>query len=60
MVDVGAGTGKFIALLAATGADVTAVEPVDAMRKKIATLQLRDVHEVAGTAQAMPLTDESA
>lgn len=55
--DVGAGTGKFSALLAATGAAVVAVEPVDAMRAEIAALQLNGVRAVAGTAQALPLPD---
>ena len=38
VVDVGAGTGKFTKMLQATGAHVVAVEPVDAMREKLAKL----------------------
>ena len=55
VADVGAGTGKFTALLATTGATVVGVEPVDAMRAKIDSLQLPTVRAVAGTAQAIPL-----
>ena len=55
VADVGAGTGKFTALLATTGATVVGVEPVDAMRAKIDALQLSTVRAVAGTAQAIPL-----
>lgn len=55
--DVGAGTGKFTALLARTGAQVTAVEPVDAMRAQIAALGLDGVSALPGTAQAMPCAD---
>lgn len=54
VADVGAGTGKFTKLLAATGAQVTAVEPVDAMRAEI---KGANVQAVAGTAQAIPLAD---
>ena len=55
VADVGAGTGKFTALLATTGATAVGVEPVDAMRAKIDALQLPTVRAVAGTAQAIPL-----
>ena len=55
VADVGAGTGKFTALLATTGATVVGVEPVDAMRAKIDALQLPTLRAVAGTAQAIPL-----
>lgn len=54
-IDVGAGTGKFTARLAATGARVVAVEPVDAMRAGIEAQRLPGVRAVAGTAQALPL-----
>ncbi|UJB63293.1 methyltransferase domain-containing protein [Acidovorax sp. YS12] len=54
-IDVGAGTGKFTARLAATGASVVAVEPVDAMRAGIEAQHLPGVRAVAGTAQALPL-----
>ncbi len=55
--DVGAGTGKFTALLARAGAQITAVEPVDAMRAQIAALGLDGGSALPGTAQAMPLAD---
>jgi len=58
-VDLGAGTGKFTKLLLQTGAAVTAVEPVDAMRAQLAAA-LPAVRGLAGTAQAMPLDDASA
>jgi SAM-dependent methyltransferase len=53
VADVGAGTGKFTRLLAATGADVLAIEPVDTMRTELAGLS--GVVAVAGTAQALPV-----
>ena len=58
-VDLGAGTGKFTRLLAATGAALVAVEPVAAMRNQLA-LGLPGVRVVEGTAQAMPLDDATA
>lgn len=56
--DLGAGTGKFTRLIAATGADVTAVEPVAAMRDALAA-SLPGVTALAGSAEAMPLADAS-
>lgn len=58
VIDLGAGTGKFTARLADTGADVLAVEPVDAMRAKLREA-LPQVHALAGTAEQIPLPDES-
>jgi ubiquinone/menaquinone biosynthesis C-methylase UbiE len=56
VLDVGAGTGKFTRLLAATGADVTAVEPLPAMRAKLEeAVPSAKVH--AGTAEEIPLAD---
>jgi SAM-dependent methyltransferase len=54
VVDLAAGTGKLARLLA-TRHRVVCVEPDDEMRRLI-----RDVRVVAGTAEAMPLNDESA
>lgn len=54
VADVGAGTGKFVPRLLATGAEVLAVEPVDAMRAAL-TQRLPQVQALAGTAQAIPL-----
>lgn len=59
VVDVGAGTGKFTQLLARTGATVTAVEPVEAMRQKLSAGQ-PGVRALAGTAEALPLADGEA
>ena len=54
VADLGAGTGKFTGLLAATGAAVTAIEPVDAMRARLSA-SLPGVTARAGSAEAMPL-----
>ena len=62
-VDLGAGTGKFTGLLLRTGAQVTAVEPVDAMREQLSAGLSKDwphLRALAGTAQAMPLVDAQA
>jgi SAM-dependent methyltransferase len=59
VVDVGAGTGKFTQLLVRTGATVTAVEPVEAMRARLAESQ-PGVRALAGTAEALPLPDAQA
>ena len=58
VVDLGAGTGKFTTRLLATGADVVAIEPVDAMRARL-VVDHPDVDARAGTAEAMPLADAS-
>jgi SAM-dependent methyltransferase len=54
VVDLGAGTGKFTRLLAATGAEVTAVEPIEAMRAQLGE-RLPKVRALAGVAEAIPL-----
>ncbi len=54
VVDVGAGTGKLTRLLLATGARVTAVEPVMEMRRAFARA-LPEVPVVGGVAEALPL-----
>jgi SAM-dependent methyltransferase len=59
VVDVGAGTGKLSAPLAATGATVIAVEPLPAMRERIAEDVPRAV-PFAGTAERMALRDGAA
>lgn len=58
VADLGAGTGKFTGLLAATGTSVTAIEPVDAMRARLAA-SLPGVSALAGSAEAIPLPDAS-
>jgi ubiquinone/menaquinone biosynthesis C-methylase UbiE len=58
VADLGAGTGKFTELLAATGADVAAIEPVEAMRARLAA-SLPAVTALAGSAEAMPLAEGS-
>jgi SAM-dependent methyltransferase len=59
VVDLGAGTGKFTRLLALTGAEVLAVEPVKEMRERLAEL-LPGVAVTAGTAEATGLPDTCA
>ncbi len=58
-MDLGAGTGKFTELLVPTGARLIALEPVDAMRAKLAAL-LPTVTTVAGDAEAIPLASGAA
>jgi len=58
-VDLGAGTGKFTALLVQTGAEVIAVEPVAEMRRQLVA-DLPGVRAIEGTAESMPLAAGSA
>ena len=58
VVDLAAGSGKLTRLLVATGADVIAVEPVEAMRRLLHRL-LPLVPAVAGTAEALPVKASS-
>jgi SAM-dependent methyltransferase len=53
VLDLGAGTGKLAAAVAALGVDVVAVEPDDAMRALV------PVEALAGTAEQIPLPDAS-
>ncbi len=57
VVDLAAGTGKLTRPLAATGAEVVAVEPVAEMRARIGPAAARAID---GTAEAIPLPDGSA
>jgi SAM-dependent methyltransferase len=56
VLDLAAGTGKLTRRLAETGADVVAVEPVDAMRERLAR-SVAGVEALPGTAEAIPLPD---
>lgn len=58
VLEVGAGTGKFTARLTATGAEVSAVEPVAAMRAACAAA-LPGVAVREGVAEALPWPDAS-
>jgi ubiquinone/menaquinone biosynthesis C-methylase UbiE len=57
VVDLAAGTGKLTRPLAATGAEIVAVEPVAEMRARIGPAAARVLD---GTAEAIPLPDASA
>jgi SAM-dependent methyltransferase len=54
VVDVGAGTGKFTKLLQPTGAKLVAIEPVEAMRARLASAAA-DIEVHDGTAEATGL-----
>jgi SAM-dependent methyltransferase len=57
-LDLGAGTGKFLPRLRATGAAVIAVEPVAAMRAQLAERN-PGIEARAGSAEQIPLEDGS-
>jgi ubiquinone/menaquinone biosynthesis C-methylase UbiE len=58
VLDLGAGTGKFIPKLLATGATVIAVEPVPAMLGHLTQLY-PDIEAKKGSAENIPLADAS-
>lgn len=58
VVELGAGTGKLTRAVARTGAEIVAVEPVDAMRRKLSAI-VPQVSVLDGTAEAIPLSDSS-
>jgi SAM-dependent methyltransferase len=58
VLDLAAGTGKLTRLLAATGTELVAVEPVSAMRD-VLTAALPQVEALDGTAERIPLPDVS-
>ena len=59
VVDLGAGTGKLTRALVAPGRTVTAIEPLDEMRERLAD-DLPEVMTLAGSAESMPVPDASA
>lgn len=58
VLDLGAGTGKLTRDLVPTGARVIAVEPLDAMRARLAET-VPEADALAGTAEEIPVADES-
>jgi SAM-dependent methyltransferase len=58
VLDLAAGTGKLTGGLVAQGVDVVAVEPDPAMRAQL-TSRFPDVRALFGTAEAIPLPDDS-
>ena len=58
LLELGAGTGKLTRLLAPSGAEILAVEPVEAMRAKLADA-VPGVQVAAGTAEAIGLPNAS-
>ena len=58
VLDLAAGTGKLTTMLAPTGAELVAVEPLDGMRARLEA-HLPGVRALEGTAEAIPLPDAS-
>lgn len=58
-VEVGAGTGISTAAFVERGVEITAIEPVDAMRARLVDA-LPSVTALSGTSEAMPVPDASA
>ena len=59
VVDVGAGTGKLTSALVAPGRHITAVDP-DATMLATLSATRRGIRTLVGTAERLPLDDESA
>jgi len=57
-LEVGAGTGKFIAVLKECGGEIVAVEPIAGMREQLVS-SFPDLTILAGTAETIPLPDGS-
>lgn len=57
VIEIGAGTGKFLPMLLRSGAEVIALEPIDGMRTAIESRF--DVRTLAGSAENIGLPDES-
>jgi SAM-dependent methyltransferase len=58
VADIGAGTGKLTRLLTASGARVSAVEPVEGMRARLVQT-VPGVEALDGTAEALPFADNT-
>ena len=58
VLDLAAGTGKLTRMLAPTGAELVAVEPLGGMRARLEA-SLPGVRALEGTAEAIPLPDAS-
>ena len=58
ILEVGAGTGKFIAVLKECGGEIVAVEPIAGMREQLIH-SFPDLTILAGTAETIPLPDGS-
>lgn len=58
VMDLGAGTGKLTRLLLSAGANLVAVEPVEAMRREFRAV-LPSVPVVGAVAEALPFGDET-
>jgi SAM-dependent methyltransferase len=58
ILELGAGTGKFTRQLVSLGADVTAIEPIEAMLSRLRT-EVPRARAYHGTAEAQPFGDAS-